>query len=311
MFNGCCYGGTCDLPWKVTFPWNSPVHQHEVVDEGSGDVAGLKFRDGPHDRPVIESIVPESPADKVMLNVGAEVTEISGIPVNSAKEARGVALGIDKLDLKLLTGDGASFHWSLDDPPEAQVNGQGPLKIFGLQLAGGEDQPSVVSEVRHGSPEYAAGIRKGQRIVSVSGRRVEAIGDLRSYLDEHRKRTWLTIGVAGHTHRVLVMVDRPLPRSLPVHPTQLYSTIDGLILCFLLLAFDPFRRRDGALTALMMTVYPITRFLVESIRTDEAAIWGTPFTISQNISLAILAVAIGLWIYILRQPPRLAFGVAA
>jgi prolipoprotein diacylglyceryltransferase len=61
----------------------------------------------------------------------------------------------------------------------------------------------------------------------------------------------------------------------------------------------------------MMTVYPITRFLTESIRTDEAAIWGTPFTISQNISLALLAVAIGLWIYILSRPSKLAFWAAA
>ena len=30
LLNGCCYGGPCDLPWKVTFPWNSPVHQHEA-----------------------------------------------------------------------------------------------------------------------------------------------------------------------------------------------------------------------------------------------------------------------------------------
>ena len=57
----------------------------------------------------------------------------------------------------------------------------------------------------------------------------------------------------------------------------------------------------------MMTIYPITRFLIESIRTDEAAIWGTGLHISQNISLGLLAVAIGLWIYILRRPAKLAF----
>ncbi len=311
MLNGCCYGGPCDLPWKVTFPWNSPVHQHGVVEEGSEDVAGLKFRDGPTGRPVIESVVPGSPAAETGLRAGAEVRDINGVAVQSAKDARGVALGIDRLDLKLVTGDGASFHWSLDDPPEAQVDGKGPLKIFGLELAGGDDRPAVVSDVRRGSPEYAAGIRAGQRMASVSGRMVYKIGDLRSLLDEHRERTWLSIGLTGQSQQMLVMVDRPLPRSQAVHPTQLYSTIDALILCFLLLAFDPFRRRDGAVTALMMTVEPITRFLIEGIRTDEAAIWGTPFTISQNISLAFLVVAIGLWIYILRRPPRLAFGRAA
>ena len=92
-----------------------------------------------------------------------------------------------------------------------------------------------------------------------------------------------------------------------MHPTQLYSTIDALILCLLLLCYDRFRRRDGELTALMITIYPITRFLIEKIRTDEAAIWGTGLHISQNISVGILAVAICLWIYILRQPAKLAF----
>jgi phosphatidylglycerol:prolipoprotein diacylglycerol transferase len=177
MLNGCCYGGPCDLPWKVTFPWNSPVHQHEVVDEGSEDVAGVRFRDGPQDRPEIESVVPGSHAAEAGLRVGAQVRDINGVVVQSAKDARGVALGIDKLDLKLLTGDGDSYHWLVDDPPEAQVDGKGPLKIFGLELAGGGDRPAVVSEVRRGSPEYAAGIRAGQRIVSVSGCSLAKIAD--------------------------------------------------------------------------------------------------------------------------------------
>ena len=58
----------------------------------------------------------------------------------------------------------------------------------------------------------------------------------------------------------------------------------------------------------MMTIYPITRFLIEMLRTDEAAIWGTGLHISQNISLGLLVAAIALWIYILRRPAKLAFG---
>ena len=55
----------------------------------------------------------------------------------------------------------------------------------------------------------------------------------------------------------------PPARSHPVHPTQLYSTIGALLICLLLLAYDPFRRRDGELWALMLTVYAITRLLEE------------------------------------------------
>jgi phosphatidylglycerol:prolipoprotein diacylglycerol transferase len=307
MLNGCCYGGPCNLPWSVTFPWNSPVDQQEVVEEGSKDVAGLRFKDGPGVRPVIESV--GSPADKAGLKAGDEVIEINGSTVTSARDARSVALGIDKLDLKLFDEYGMSKYrnWLVDDPPEAQVAGDGPVKIFGLEIVDGYDKSAMIGRVRRGSPEDSANITAGQRVVNVSGRAVENLEQLRSLLIEHRKSPWLLIRVAAQPKPILVSVDRPLPRSLPVHPTQLYSSIDALILCFLLLAVDPFRRRDGVLAALMMTVEPITRFLIEGIRTDEAAIWGTPFTISQNISLAFLAVAVGLWIYVLRQPPKLAF----
>ena len=100
----------------------------------------------------------------------------------------------------------------------------------------------------------------------------------------------------------------PPARSHPVHPTQLYSTIGALLICLLLLAYDPFRRRDGELSALMLTVYSVTRFLEEIVRTDEAPILSTGMTISQNVSLLLLLGAMGLWYYVLRQRPGLAYG---
>jgi phosphatidylglycerol---prolipoprotein diacylglyceryl transferase len=97
---------------------------------------------------------------------------------------------------------------------------------------------------------------------------------------------------------------------LPTQPTQLYSAIDAVLLCLLLLAFDPFRRRDGEVLALMLTVHPISRFLLESIRTDEPKKYPLPFTtehvsISQLVSLIILVAALGLWAYIFLRKPRL------
>jgi len=307
LLNGCCFGGPCDLPWKVTFPWNSPVHQHEV-SQGKTDVFGLKFRDGPNHKTLIDCVAPDSSATQAGLAAGMEIVEINGVRITSAKQAAGVVLGIDKIDL-LLSGGGQISFWTVDDPPESQTHGSGPLKIHGLEIAGSDDQEAIISHVCRQSPEAAAGIHPGQRVESISGRKeVGTIGPLRQLLEEHRQHPWLRIRLAGHAQPINLSVDRPLPRSLPVHPTQLYSTIDALILCFLLLCYDRFRRRDGELTALMITVYPITRFLIEKIRTDEAAIWGTGLHISQNISLGILAVAICLWIYILRRPAKLAFG---
>jgi phosphatidylglycerol:prolipoprotein diacylglycerol transferase len=93
-----------------------------------------------------------------------------------------------------------------------------------------------------------------------------------------------------------------LPRSLPVHPTQIYSAIDGFLLLFFLLAYEPFQRRDGELLALLLTLHPISRFLLEVIRIDEASMFGTGLSISQLISIVGLAGAAVLWAYILRRP---------
>jgi len=57
-----------------------------------------------------------------------------------------------------------------------------------------------------------------------------------------------------------------------------------------------------------MTIYPITRFLLEMVRTDERPVLGTGMTISQNGSLLVLVGATALWFYILRRPPGKAFG---
>jgi prolipoprotein diacylglyceryltransferase len=51
-----------------------------------------------------------------------------------------------------------------------------------------------------------------------------------------------------------------------------------------------------------MTIYPITRFFIESLRSDEAPVLGTGLSIAQNVSLLLLACAAGLWFYVLCQP---------
>lgn len=91
------------------------------------------------------------------------------------------------------------------------------------------------------------------------------------------------------------------PWSQPVHPTQLYSAVDALVLMTLLLAYYPLRRRDGEVMALLMIVYPITRFLIEYLRNDEAAFFAG-LTISQNISVLILLFGLAFWYRLSRWP---------
>jgi phosphatidylglycerol:prolipoprotein diacylglycerol transferase len=96
-----------------------------------------------------------------------------------------------------------------------------------------------------------------------------------------------------------------------VHPTQVYSAVDAALLAWLLWSYYPFRGRDGEAIALLLTIHPITRFLLEIIRTDEPAVFGTGMSISQNISLLLLAVAGLLWWYVSRQPRGVAWPLAA
>jgi phosphatidylglycerol:prolipoprotein diacylglycerol transferase len=57
--------------------------------------------------------------------------------------------------------------------------------------------------------------------------------------------------------------------SLPVHPTQLYEAIYGLILFFILLRYRKRQKHDGELVALLFILYPLGRFLNEFLREDD------------------------------------------
>jgi phosphatidylglycerol:prolipoprotein diacylglycerol transferase len=88
-------------------------------------------------------------------------------------------------------------------------------------------------------------------------------------------------------------------RSLGVQPTQIYSAINAaLIFCFLWFLY-PFRQQPGQIFAVLMMIYPITRIILEFIRSDEDGVFGTPFTISQWVSAFIFVLGISVYIYIM------------
>lgn len=94
----------------------------------------------------------------------------------------------------------------------------------------------------------------------------------------------------------------PLPWSLPVHPAQLYAAFDAGLLALLAVLYTPLARRDGAVFALVLTLHPVSRILLEAIRVDEPPALGTWLSISQLMSLGLLALAGLLWWWVLRGP---------
>ena len=55
------------------------------------------------------------------------------------------------------------------------------------------------------------------------------------------------------------------------------------------------RRSDGEVFALMLILYPIGRFMIETIRNDEAGQFGTEWTISQWVSVGTIVVGFAIF----------------
>ncbi|MBN1395781.1 MAG: prolipoprotein diacylglyceryl transferase [Pirellulales bacterium] len=209
-------------------------------------------------------------------------------------------------------GGECDLPWAVAFPPEtpayfAQVE-RG--RMFGITLDDEKNSPPRVFGVDAGSPAADAGLKSGDLIRRINESEIAATADAHAALaGAFYDQRPLKIDVEGRPRMEVPAVEPP-PRSLPVHPTQIYSSINAFLICLLLLIWSPRRRRDGELLALLLTIYPIARFIMEIIRTDESSVFGTGMSISQNVSVLVLFFAAGLWFHILRRPPGLAFSPA-
>ena len=180
-------------------------------------------------------------------------------------------------------------------------------QMYGFRLSGDPNVAPILLAVETDSPAGRAGLKPGERLQKIDGMTISSAGEAREYLIENfQKKEPLKIETSGRPAVELPAVDIP-QRSLPVQPTQIYSAIDAILICLLLLVAEPFFTRDGVLFVLGISIYAATRFLIEILRCDEAPISGTGMTVSQNISLALLILVVGLWFYVLRRPKGKAF----
>lgn len=207
FLNGCCYGGTCDLPWGVRFPAHSPPYFQQVQ-----------------------------------------------------------------------TG-----------------------RLYGFALDGEVNDPPRVSHVVPRSYAARGGLHKGDLLVSINGQSVATVGEARRLLLQSYDRSPTLVLRRTRGKHIFWSLPNPPSRSLRIHPVQLYSAVDALLLTLFLLAWDPYRRRQGELLAWTLTLHPISRYLQEVIRVDEASMFGTGLSISQLISIGLLLAGCGLWGYLLRQ----------
>ncbi len=90
-------------------------------------------------------------------------------------------------------------------------------------------------------------------------------------------------------------------RSLPIRPAQALGFFNALLIAVLLAAFFRQRRREGQVFAVLLILYPITRFLLEGIRSDTALHLG--MTHNQYTSLATVAAGLIMLFVVSKLPP--------
>ena len=96
-------------------------------------------------------------------------------------------------------------------------------------------------------------------------------------------------------------IPRDALMTIPLHPTQLYSSFAAFVLAGILAWF--FRRRpfDGATMALAAILYGIIRFSLEILRDDEPPRWGTGLTFSQLMGIGLVVTGVGLMVWCSRR----------
>jgi phosphatidylglycerol---prolipoprotein diacylglyceryl transferase len=161
--------------------------------------------------------------------------------------------------------------------------------------------------VEPGTDAERVGLEAGDRIVGVNGKQDDDAFHLANELYDHLGRykpNQPNIGPVkldvDRGNKTLSVSVQP-PPSLPVHPTQIYSTIGGLLLYWYLAAAFALRRREGLLISECFMLYPIGRFIIEYLRFDEEQLIDG-LTISQNISFAIFATGFIAYVWLKTHP---------
>ena len=91
----------------------------------------------------------------------------------------------------------------------------------------------------------------------------------------------------------------PVLQGLHLHPTQLYSSIYGLIILVTILVLDRKPRFDGFCLSVFFMLYGVSRFLIDFLRYYESSvkflIFGFGFTFNQAISFVMFMVGLILF----------------
>jgi phosphatidylglycerol:prolipoprotein diacylglycerol transferase len=94
--------------------------------------------------------------------------------------------------------------------------------------------------------------------------------------------------------------------NLHIHPTQLYSSLYGLVIFVVILILDRHPKFDGFLLSVFFMLYGLSRFLVDFVRYYEESVlinfFKVSLTINQLLSLLMLITGFVLFFILKKEP---------
>ena len=88
------------------------------------------------------------------------------------------------------------------------------------------------------------------------------------------------------------------PFANPVRPSQVLSSLGGLLLCLALCLFSRYSNRNGVTMMVGFASYAVLRFGMELLRNDEPGQFGTTLTIAQWVSILVFSLSVAALIWL-------------
>ena len=198
----------------------------------------------------------------------------------------------------------------MTSPARELVVNQGYQTLAGFALdeaVQAMQSPAVplVGAVEPDSPAAHAGLQRGDVITKVNEQTINSTHQLVNVLQTDWPRGEQKVALTVMRHGAAAELPPFTPRTLALHPTQIYESISMFLIFLLLLAFYPYRRHYGQVFVLLMLCYAVHRFFNETLRNDTDPVWMN-LTLSQVGSLAVFAGGIGLELFLRQYSERVA-----